>query len=581
MLLPLCVLSALALSDATVDHPPRQALAPSGDRRLHPSLHRQRSFALKFHDARPVRRAAGAFVGEIDLLDVNALLAGVDVARYFERPVDDLDRERESLLPRVPVGLTLPADLNNYYRVHTGDASQTEALVEALNDLDVVEVAYYEPSLAAAIALGGDLPPTTPMFEGQQGYLDSAPLGLGWRTFQNVVGARGEDLLVSHIEFDWDFDHEDACRLVPSSLINASPGVAAFAPHGTAVAGILTCDRNGFGVRGMSNGADLLLGSVLTAPSAAALISNVTAVANPGDVIVSSFAWVLASGGQAPIDFFQAEFDAIFTAATKGIVYCFGAGNANQDLGDTALFGNRYLPTSPDSGGVIVGGGLSGNLNKWPSSNFGSRVDCHAWAEDITVIGGTPDLFNPGDVKQHYTSSFGGTSGAGPQVAGVAAALSNAVREQNGVQLTAFEIRDRLRTSGTPQGGGAPIGPRPDLAALLAAYGLPDGLLLQGDGELGQPATLELSGPPQASVILFFSAGRGRFPVGLNRDFLLDPTQLVSFHGVTLDAAGEQTVGGTVPNDATLSGDSFFIQAARFGAGPTTLTNSVELWIRP
>jgi hypothetical protein len=83
---------------------------------------------------------------------------------------------------------------------------------------------------------------------------------------------------------------------------------------------------------------------------------------------------------------------------------------------------------------------------------------------------------NGADVRQFYTRSFGGTSGASPIVVG-AAALIQSTRAARGLDLlTPLEMRTLLVATGTPQAPGTlgkVIGPLPNLAAAIATY-IPD-----------------------------------------------------------------------------------------------------------
>jgi hypothetical protein len=563
------------------ERPERNVLRPALPLQLEPG-HSTTQVILKFADATPIRWSDGRLVPlgsrPADFDDVEELLDGTTVSRLFTRPVADLDQERAALLERVPAHRPWPVDLNQYYRVVTSGAAQTVELVEALLALPSVETAYPERTQQAFVPLSGDIAPTTPQYESGQGHLGSAPLGLGHEAVRTMVGGRAPDLNVAHLESSWHFGHEDACQMVTGSVIGDLPGafLDSWKDHGAAVAGVLCADRNGYGMRGMADGANLMLASFQF--GSADMISTVTALAEAGDVFVSSGAWLVQGQYHAPLDYEQAEFDAILTASTKGIVYCYGSGNTNTSLDDISIYGNRYTPGAADSGGVIVGAGESTSLDKSGFSNYGTRVDCHAWGDGIWTLG-YGSLFSAGDPLQTYADDFNGTSGSGPQVAGVAAVISNIVREQNGEQLGALEIRELMRTLGTPQGAGGHVGPRPDLVQILASVGLPDGLVIPADAEIGQPVTADLTGTPSAPMWLLMAADRGRLDVGLNRDLLLDPAQLIIVPGFQFDANGTLSLTDTVPNQPSLQGLSLFVQAAEFGP-VKRLTNSSEIWIR-
>jgi len=83
------------------------------------------------------------------------------------------------------------ADLSLYYKLTIADAdtASTEALIDSLNALGVVEIAYAEPLPALAAA---DIAPTSPNLVGNQGYLDvAASGGIGATRVHADFGARG------------------------------------------------------------------------------------------------------------------------------------------------------------------------------------------------------------------------------------------------------------------------------------------------------------------------------------------------------------------------------------------------------
>jgi subtilisin family serine protease len=102
-------------------------------------------------------------------------------------------------------------------------------------------------------------------------------------------------------------------------------------------------------------------------------------------------------------------------------------------------------------------------------SNFGSRIDCHAWGEKVATTGLDAAL---GSI---YVTNFEGTSAAGPIVAGAAAVVQSARKAAGLTPLTPAQMRDLLRDTGTPQfPGPKKIGAMPNLKeAIPAALALP------------------------------------------------------------------------------------------------------------
>jgi hypothetical protein len=128
-----------------------------------------------------------------------------------------------------------------------------------------------------------------------------------------------------------------------------------------------------------------------------------------------------------PVEVEQAVFDAIAFATSAGIVVVEAGGNGSVDLdgftdvnGDHIL--NRTSPDFRDSGAIMVGAASAAAPHARLSfSNFGSRIDCYGWGQQIDTCG---DGWT-GTSNTAYTSWFGGTSGASPIVTGAALLLQS------------------------------------------------------------------------------------------------------------------------------------------------------------
>ena len=107
---------------------------------------------------------------------------------------------------------------------------------------------------------------------------------------------------------------------------------------------------------------------------------------------------------------------------------------------------------------------------RWFGSNFGSRIDCHAWGENVATTGFTAS--NPNT----FVTNFAGTSAAGAIVAGAAALVQSARMANHLKPLTPAQMRDVLRQTGTPQfPQSKKIGTMPNLKkAIPAALKLPE-----------------------------------------------------------------------------------------------------------
>ena len=141
---------------------------------------------------------------------------------------------------------------------------------------------------------------------------------------------------------------------------------------------------------------------------------------------------------------------------------------------------DRSSSSFVDSGAILVGScrseksedvaeGFDGH-ERQTDSNYGSRVDCHSWGEDIYTTG-YGNINGAPDSADSFTDSFGGTSGATAIVAGVAAVIQSWVKGRCVNPLTPLQIRKILADSdyGTRQANvaGESIGPMPDLRKIL------------------------------------------------------------------------------------------------------------------
>ena len=175
------------------------------------------------------------------------------------------------------------------------------------------------------------------------------------------------------------------------------------------------------------------------------------------------------------------------------------AGNGSVSLDDPryaqplpgfpATWRNPFARGTADSGSILVGAGSPPNpthgrpqqvdRSRLTFSNFGSCVDAQGWGAEVTTLG-YGDLVGGANESLWYTDVFGGTSAAAAIVAGVIADLQgvNVGGGSKRPPLSAAQVRQFLRSSGTPQQDGANpatqrIGSRPELLALIALLAPP------------------------------------------------------------------------------------------------------------
>jgi hypothetical protein len=181
--------------------------------------------------------------------------------------------------------------------------------------------------------------------------------------------------------------------------------------------------------------------------------------------------------GLRPVEVQRSAFDLIRLATARGVVVIEPAGNGSKDLdlleqenGDDPVRPmNRYcMKGFKDSGAIVVAGCLREDGHPLdPSSNRGSRVDCHAWSEQVLTTwdvdiyrhfayGGcwvtkdllanlSLDLVDTELVKviQYFT----GTSSASAIVAGVAVCVQSLAQTNLGFRFSPWQLRLLLSDS--------------------------------------------------------------------------------------------------------------------------------------
>lgn len=436
---------------------------------------------VKFREGTQIRLRGGKLISlnQIQLASLDTLLNAypqLKIKPLFTRPEQDLDRDKAEGEKNSKREL---ADLNLYFTFElpkTATKETVEQLINSLNALEIVELAYPEPIPVPAAA---DVPPATPNFEPGQGYLNPAPQGIDARYAWSFPGGQGENVKFIDMEFGWRITHED---LKPPFFSSTNPSASVSdIEHGTAVLGEIVGDPNGFGITGIAPQAAYGVVTVLAPNYTPANAINVASSAlAAGDALLLELQWGTSPPpgvtcscnqsqcGNTPMEYFQAEFDAIKAATASGRIVIEPAGNGSVNL-DDPYYGNLFKRHIRDSGAIMVGASTSNTAEPMCFTNYGSRLDVRAWGENVTTTG-YGYLFNGGgDPNQYYTNSFSGTSSAGPIVTGAALAIQGYKKAQTGGNvLTPTQMRDILIQTGTPQAASSKhIGPLPNLRAAL------------------------------------------------------------------------------------------------------------------
>ncbi len=424
--------------------------------------------------------------------------------------------------------------MNLYYDFRIdSDAVDAEEVINRLNLLDIVEIAY-APSESAPFA---DILPVTPDFSFNQGYLDSAASGgIGARNIWPLT--KGSGVKVRQMEFNWITGHEDVNQNLLSGVLCLNQ--PDYVHHGTAVAGIISGLENGYGITGIAPEANFARVSFCTScryvtppipifppyyacdtDSFVNVLSRTLQQSIPGDIINVS-----AGNNTVPYESESGEYDAVRQAVLEdGRIVVLAAGNSDTNLDDVVVGGyNIFNREYRDSGAIFVGAGTpdtnhmrvvnepTSNGLLW-SSNYGNRLDLQGWGKSVTTTGGSQttnsfdgDLFNGGgDINQYYTSVFDGTSAAAPIVSGAAALVQSYFKNQYNNYLRPLTLRALLKNTGTPQGSdatSAPIGPLPNAERAInfqlpTADVKPDGTGNQVEIGYGEQITVTYSVSPR------------------------------------------------------------------------------------
>jgi serine protease len=405
--------------------------------------------------------------------------------KSFRRSIKSVSVAQLKELERKAQQSELPPvnSLSNYWRLdYRHYDGNPDELIRMFQEAHEVETAYKEMSVTDPL-----VNPADDVLAAQQGYVDAAPDGIDARWAWTQPNSAGIGVGLVDLEQGWIPGHEDLAAAGPTLVFNDNRhGVGTYIGyHGTAVLGEIIGVDNTRGVVGIAPSVSYVRmvshyeAATNTALHVAdAIVSAITNM-NAGDVLLLE-----VQRSFLPTETDSADFDAIRLAVANGIVVVEAAGNGNEDLdawvnGSGLTILNRGSIHFRDSGAIMVGASVSTTPHDRASfSNFGSRIDCYAWGEDIVTAGYSnrgSNISLGGDgtatLNDDYTSSFGGTSGASPIIVGAALTLQGMYKATALTLLSPLQMRSLLSdpATGTPQGGGVAgnIGVMPDLRAII------------------------------------------------------------------------------------------------------------------
>ena len=441
---------------------------------------------VKFTDDSKVRLRGGqlASLAGKSIADATYALSTNSIRRLFSM-VDEqsLDSDKADLEQNSRKQL---ADLNAYYRIDVSSRIEAERLINEMNRLDYVEIAYFQPKPEPAV----DIDPPTPDYQANQDYREAAPAGVDADYANTLTGGDGSGVKIVDIEGGWQTTHEDLEKAVGGLIFGTQIDDPGWRNHGSAVIGEMIGGNNGYGVTGICPEADIGMASIGSNSTAEALYAAANHL-QPGDVILIelhapgphyNFQTRPDQLGYICMEYWQANFDAIQYAWAKGIIVCEAAGNGAENFDDAGLYGQLFDTTYRNSHAIVIGAGYywasGANLQKYGFSNYGERVNLQGYGGGVYTTGYGGLFDGGGDENQYYTSSFGGTSSASPIVTGAVACLQGYYKATFGAPMNSDYAREILVATGTPQQGDTSlhIGPRPNLAAAIPALAAPASL---------------------------------------------------------------------------------------------------------
>jgi len=285
------------------------------------------------------------------------------------------------------------------------------------------------------------------------GFLRAAPEGIDAKFAWTVPGGDGDGSGVQFVdvEMDWDIGHPDL-PLIPSppsplyGTAYSPPDAVGLPPidHGTGVLGIVVARRNlnialnRIRHAPMSIGITPKLTSALVASYWTAsnpydyynAINQALGSANPGDVVLLE---IQLTGDNLPVEYDYGVFESIKYWTNFGRVVVEAAGNGGWNL-DTLGYSQLIRGTGYDSRAIMVSAASSGSPSTGSSHtpltvpttgqrlhNYGSRIDCYAWGQNIYTITSRRNATMVGNLDG--TMSYSGTSGAAAIVAGAALSI--------------------------------------------------------------------------------------------------------------------------------------------------------------
>ncbi|MFN8238784.1 MAG: hypothetical protein U0T77_11495 [Chitinophagales bacterium] len=284
------------------------------------------------------------------------------------------------------------------------------------------------------ISLPSDFTPEDEPNYDRLGYLRAAPEGINAMAAWNTDGGKGDGIRFIDIEQGWYLNHDDL-EMDDHIILDGENRVEM--EHGTSVLSIICAKDNIKGGIGIAPNCTVNTISIIKSIPEAPInnLPNAIAVAaltlKKGDVLL-----IEIENGTSPIETHPVVFNCIRTLTAIGIIIIEPAANGGRNL-DTypGLDLNRTSPGFKDSYAIMVGGAQSTSRARiGGNSNFGTRIDCFAWYDNVYAAVSLPNNY----------AAFGGTSAAAAIIAGATIALQGIIFRKFGIKFDALQMRRLL-----------------------------------------------------------------------------------------------------------------------------------------
>ncbi|HVJ81609.1 MAG TPA: S8 family serine peptidase [Planctomycetia bacterium] len=396
-------------------------------------------------------------------LDLVAQFPGIVLGPYFT----SVNETRLRALEQANLIVSPSIRLTSFFAVTCPPGVPPHPILGAVLQWQFVEDAYVEA--------GPTPPPVNPSDDPRnvsQGFQNPAPLGIDARWVWPEADGAGAAIV--DVEQGWTLHHEDltAAGVGLISGLNSD-----WFPHGTSVLGVVAGMDNSKGGMGIAPGAAVRVVSqwrTSTVYKTGDAVISALAVMSFGDVLLVEAQTEQPPGsGYVPVEVESCAFAALVTAFNNGVLVVEAAGNGSVNLDAYKnKEGKLVLKTTHtefcDSKALMVGASRSATPHfRTGSSNFGKRIDCYAWGENVDTCGSDVTGTN----TTAYVSSFGGTSSAAAIVAGAAVLIQSWQTQMGRPKFGPADLHSLLRDGGLNTPSAAPmadrIGVMPNLRAII------------------------------------------------------------------------------------------------------------------